>query len=102
MMEHLRSRLALLAVLVVATTSALAQGRDCPAGRPDKLELIVWCSAEPGRNGPTITFTVRSTLSKATRSISATLILTNSQGAKLADLPLSPNLRIRPGTTGTL
>ena len=101
MMEHLRSRLALLAVLVVATTSALAQGRDCPAGRPDKLELIVW-SAEPGRNGLTITFTVRSTLSKATRSISATLILTNSQGAKLADLPLNPDLRIRPGTTGTL
>lgn len=83
---------------LLALPQALAQPTGCRDGQPERLELLAW-SAEAGRIGPTITFTVRSNLAKPTRSISATLFFVDMQGKRVAEMPLSPDLKIAAGTT---
>ena len=51
--------------------------------------------------GPTITFRVKSNLPKAVRSINATLVFEDTQGNRLAEMPLSPDLKIAAGAEGT-
>ncbi|MER8823925.1 hypothetical protein NKH70_29875 [Mesorhizobium sp. M0991] len=61
--------------------------------------MLDW-SAQPTKKGPTITFRLKSNLQKAVRSISATLVFDDARGNRLAELPLSPGLKIAADVEG--
>src|SRR5215213_8881824 len=92
--------IALTFVSLVPSVCALAATVDCAVGRSDKLTLLSW-TAQPGKLGPTITFRLKSNLPKPVRSINATLIFDDAEGNRLAEVPLSPDVRIAAGVEGT-
>ena len=66
-------------------------------GGSHPLQLLEW-SAEPQTKGPRVRFRLKSNLLKPVRSVSAALIFRDHEGHSLSALPLSPDLRIPPGT----
>ena len=100
MMAQVLLRFAMASLFIFPAVSARAESAHCSSGNSDKLALLDW-SVESGRAGPTITFRVKSNLPKAVRSIDAALVFEDSQGNRLAEMPLSPDLRISAGAEST-
>jgi hypothetical protein len=93
-------RCAVAGLVFLPAMAMRAESADCSNGRSDKVALLDW-SLQPGQSGPTISFRLKSNLPKAVRSIDATLVFEDSQGNRLAEMPLSPDLKIAAGAEGT-
>ena len=101
MPKRMRSVMSCAVAGLCLAVAAKAEAEDCASGTSDKLVLLDW-SAQPGRLGPEIAFRMKSNLPKAVRSLVATLVFEDSQGNWLADMPLSPGLKLEAGAESSV